>query len=541
MYQDYLERPVLEVLTTLNNGHPYVFPGLLHLADLHWLGARNQLLLACGLLFAIATATLLAVAVARAPGLATYERLALAGVPYVLVFWLAGYIRLGWGTAGTEGFLVTSSIACSLWAWIRAHEDDAGRIRWLAASLLAAVVATASTAAGIAVWPALLVAGLLLRLPPRRLLPAAMGLAVFALLLAAGHARRGTDVDVDPLWLLRVGASGLGSVVYHAASLGSRPHDGVVAERVAPVLGALAGVAFGVGLVFRIVRGPRPDRLEVFLLAMAMSGLVVAPMPGLVRRALFERSPGQVYASRYLLYTLLFWLPLLLLLGVRAARRGGACARLLPFAIAALCLALWPSHVRYADRLAREHDNMRVGELSVLVGVWDDALWGPYFPPRLGIRLAPDLLRERRLAMFRDGWHDLIGAPWSLQPRGDAGPGCALRVVDSRWVGDPRGTAARLAGAVRTVHSHREPVTLVAVDGDGRVRGLVRPALRGAPWRAGEARSYPFEGYVRVRRTSHAGPRFTGWRFYAVSENAVRPCVLSPPVAGSVPVRRGGP
>ena len=474
-----------------DNGHHAVLPNLVRVIDLHVFAAQQGLQVVVGIALALATLLVLW----RAIGSQAHAgiRAAVALVIMIGLFWFGSVRTLMHGNESVHAYAVTLFLALGLYvltqAWRSAPATTASTTDAALASSCA-MAAAFSFGSGIACFAAFAAVLALQRASWRAWCVLLAGLLLTVLLL---HWSGGTGVPLRlaPLqqfeqWLRWLA----GPFVYASWPLldpAIAAQIPVPALRVAAVTIAQGYAAwFGPvmlarwphlligagGLLWLCIVGWRAWRQRqpgaLAAVGLACFGAAVGAMIVLVRGGYFEALPEQLLASRYVVWSSLFWAGLALAAIVQA--RHATRARALAIAVALLLLPSQAWMARYGTHMRAVAERTAVAAVD---GVIDpDLPLGETVPAELTAALP--LLRKADAAMF--AWPE---ARW-LGRR----PGAAQIVtLDARDV-DVAAVSNRIGPAGRRVTFTLRDASnrLLLLDADGVVRGLAIRDGRGAQW-----------------------------------------------------------
>lgn len=499
MLPDYLTRPFPDNVLFLENGHRPILPGLVRVAELAWLGGGQALQLAIGALAALATVLLLARIALTDRSVDAGRRALAVALIAGLVFWLGNGRYLLHGNESVHGYLLTACLAGALALLTTAQAPGAARV---AGAAVLALLATFCFGPGLAAFGALVMLALIQRRPRVALaLAAAAGLTLaLYLLLPAADGVRGV-IAIRPLATAQLAAAWLASLWIHLLQPvldveASHALPGLVARAAAPFAAAwesrfgdvwrqhgLATLVGAIGIGYLLAASVRSwrdrdgGRLRLTGLGLAWFALGVAGLVALARLDYFAVHPDQLLAQRYLPWSCLFWLGLLLaaLAAPGAAPHAGravAARRAIAPALAVFALAaIVVSTPMYRGWGARTQDNIALQAVGVAVGVLDSGLplWETQFehiPP------ARELLQARSLAMF--AWPE-TRALAGVAPNPQAAAPAArltltLRPIGNRFGGEAVAVTARGIDASAT---SALPRRLLLQQRDGPVVGLM--------------------------------------------------------------------
>ena len=529
LYTAYLGLDFPASAMQLENGHRPILPALVRIAEIQWFGANQRLQLVLGVALVMLTTLLIAATAWRGRSSAASGA---AGVllAVLALTWLGNARMLVHGNELVHAYLVTSCVVVS------ALVLHASRFAWSGTGmLLAGLLATAATFSfgpGIAGFVVVFVTASMLRLPPKTYVaPAALFLfSVLAYLMAGGV---GDSMALRPLDNLAVLLRWLASPWFHAwlgfaepSMLSWTPGDGAIpaalsamARGLANLLGPdwmrLAGIGIGsLGLLAYgalMWRGWRsrlePTRLGILAMSLATFGLGTGAIICLARLVYFDLHPMQVIADRYLPWTCLFWLGLVLGWSERpATARRWARDAILPVLALVTAIALQPSHVTLAGWSATVHRNVQQSSVAAQLGIWDPQR----FPDgadasRTDVERTLALMRQQRLSMFAEPAFNLLSRGWRA-PTGEHPVPPGSRAFGNReFVDDLSGDPVMsIEGWVTRIEDRPHDAALVVVDAAGEIRGLARFSFIG-PGKRGFRLNVPakrgFDGYVLAPRT----------------------------------------
>lgn len=499
-YRHLIERPFAEVVLAADNGHREILPKLVRMAELKAFAADQSLQITLGMLLALATFMLLGLMHWRAP-LPFAQRCAGMLIAALGIFWLGNERALAHSNDAIHAYLVTFFMATALTLVARVSPASES-LRSLAASLCA-LAATFSFGSGIAVWPALLLVLALRRAPLRAWLPFAGGL-LLALVLYLGGASEATtttlsfDPSAQGLLLLRWLAAPFLYVFWPLLDSGiaaqlpagiARDISSSIAQAWTSAFGAaaqstwplaafgLAGVAMFFLMCWRVWRAHDAGAVAVRIaLGVAGFALSVGAVVALSRANYFAVHHDQVQATRYLVWSSLFWCGLGMAFVLRMAAPQAAAG----FALV-LAIIIAPSEI-WMGRLAA---NMRtVADRAALGGavrVLDRA--EPLGETRFEeLAYLLPLFEQRRLAMH--AWPEtawLGRRPSAAAVHPIAADDVRVEVIDNRFDGDGARIVLRAPAAVHAL--------IIVLDASGYAIGLAQRD----PGYAGDT----FRGWIR--------------------------------------------
>jgi hypothetical protein len=489
------------------NQHRLVIPKLFLLADLHWFQARQVFSLTS--IFAIQLLLL---------GLLGWSMRVLGG-------WRGALWRTGFGLGAfclfcpsqwgnfvwgfqtcfvLPGLFATLSFAGLLLYWVRAGQ--AKRWKYLLVSIVGALGASYSLSNGNLLWPLLVAAALLLRLPLRATLAYATAGVVSTAVYLTDYTRPSPEPLGTPGAILRYVATYFGSswLPSHTRSVAEASGVQWIPSnlRLAEILGA-AGILIFVYFLLQVpsyIRERRPFCIQlVLLLCFCLgTGLVTA-----LARVVF--GTGQAFSSRYQTVALLFWccMGLLLLASVSELRKIRDVPLLQAGVLAVMLFAAyWVETPIVTARLQGFHLNAAGMALVTDVPDMDELQWAN-FRPEVVLSLAP-FMRQERLSVFSQREPSLLGKPldsmFTVVPPSD----CTGKIGTSTAITDTWPRSLRITGWAWDYKDRRPPSEIV-ITNNGIISGLGAVG----DWRSGNklggswaANFTGYTGYVRDVRES---------------------------------------
>lgn len=496
------DAPFLDGVLMVSNGHREVLPNIVRWLDLRLFGASQLLQIVVGIALLLATLAVLWRPLRR---LTPLTRAAAYLWAIVGLCWLGNARALAHAQESVHAYLVTLALVCGVALLARVPRD--GRDAWCR-GLLAGVcglVATFSFGSGVACFGAFLIVLWLRRASWRDALPvlSCAGLAAMSLVIAGVGDER---IEFAPLvqgervlrWLAAPSLYAAWPLFDPeiAARLPLAPLRAMVlpvAEGISNVIGPahvarwphlLTGTLGAMWLLVASVRcRSAPTTPVVIGLGVAWFAAGVGGLIALARLGYFELYPEQLLASRYVVWSSLFWA------GLAYAAISGARNATAPGVAIVIALLLIPSQFwmwRYAERL--QEVALPVATAAA-VGVLDPALpLGENVISELRDALAP--LEARGAAMH--AWPETY---WlGRTPNADAVHAVATGALTVSIFEDqlsPGETARRVAFAAPSTRVER----WLLQDEDGRVRGLAirdpLDATRAIGWMRGTTDTTP--------------------------------------------------
>lgn len=493
-----------------DNGHHEVLPNAVRVLELHVLDAGQQLQVWTGI--ALLAATVCAIWWQLRCEREPLRRRAQLLAAVVGLCWLGNVRVLGHANESVHAYLVTLCVVLGI-GWlargvrIPAATVAAPGIRDAVPAAALAAIAAFSFGSGLAAFIALFAVAFLRRAGPPVHLVLGGALAATLLLRRIGNA--GADAFapsfaplaqadlalrwlaapmvhaawplLDPALAARVPTAPLRAVATGIADAWQGAFGPVMLARWPHLLFGAAGVAWLLSMTWR-ARGSatRPALLGIGLawFALGVGGLVA-----LGRLRYFELHPDQLLASRYVVWSSLFWAGL----GIAAVARARVPVRA-AIAVALVALALLPSQL-WMWRLGTSlRDAAQRTAVAVAVGVLEPGLETGESVPAEVARALP-AIRRAHAAVF--AWPETAALGRGIGEAGGIVATDAMTIVP---------VPNRLGGPGRRVRFRADARQdrLVLVDADRIVRGIALrdPAQEGAwiGWMQGAPR-----GAVQVR------------------------------------------
>lgn len=533
LYNVYLGQPFLDAVVQLENGHRPILPALVRIAELRGFEGGQTLQVVVGLAAALLAAGLLALSAVRERDAAPLLRAVAVLVTVLALFWLGNARLLMHGHELVHIYFVVLFCVLALLAMVRAGSDRLARWPWLAA--ICCIAATFSFGPGMASFGAVLLLGLLARMPWRHL--AILGgtlvvtLVLYLFVLPGDQGVRGS-LALDPLqdigllarWLAAPGmrawlghgeppleawlqpaleANKIGHLLRASAGWIATPFGVRAPYHIATLVGA-AGLGLWLSMLWRTWRThatvSRTGLLGLGLASFAVGGGIIVCLG---RLQYFAEIPREVFADRYLPWSCLFWLGLALHALLARPPRSAWRGRLAPVLALALAVLLLPTQEALAGWSEVVSRRVTASAVAAQLDIWDPQRFGDASASEQQTADSLALLRERHLAMFGEPARALVEAHWHAPtldvPEGGGRAGI-VRVFE-----DPHSQhqVAEFGGSMPRLDAAGRDPLLVVVDADGALRGLAKSSWLGPgkhalrfnlAWRHG------FDGYVRDPR-----------------------------------------
>ena len=366
--------------------------------------------------------------------------------------------------------MVYCAAAAALFAlWKSAVEH--WNVRWLAASIALAVVATYSMANGILIWLVMLIAAVWLRMPRKWLQAVAVSWVVIG--IAYFYHWHPSAASSEPLPLfthitraISFWFGHLGSPVAPLTNLFETEFHRFLLAVVPGVLLALILLA-GFAMLWL-----RPQK---FTSARAMLLFYSIFLAGSSAAMAWGRSTGSLmvlFEPRYLTPSYLFWLstllwlwPILVFRLRRSVVYGVLCAAIL------LGIAIHQRAVLIDVR--NRVDTEKLGEMAVVDGVTDPHAWVVLYHTPAIVMDAIDYLKKNRLTIFTEEWTHWPGIPlhrrFSIDHTPDA---CQGEFEQAIGIASPLHPGWRLTGWAWDNRAKKSPRYILFADDTGTVAGV---------------------------------------------------------------------
>ncbi len=505
LYATYLGLPFPANAVQLENGHRPILPALIRLAEIRWLAADQKLQVAVGLGAAILSLILLARRILRDRPLSDIIAFACVAQAVLGLFWLGNARVL---LHGNESVQMYGVILCAVIAILTI---DNSRTRF--SGLAVAVTCASCTAAaftfgtGIASFVAAMLLAALARW--RRVAIAILavvfvGTGAFYLLGLPGSAGIRHTLLVEPAANLAIllrwlsaplmcawlghgdpllvdwwrSPVGLANVALDSArSIGTLFGDAAVMNE-SLLVGAIGGVAFVIAMVDAWRQRATLSSTRFVAIGLATFALGVGLVVCVARLDAFARFPGEVFADRYLPWSCLFWLGLVVYALDRMPRKA-------PFELFSVLVTLasivffLPSQRSQAGWSASVFRHVQESASAAQLGIWDPAALPDDRSSRSESTLRSlEMLRDRRLSMFAEPEFTLTGSEaWSSSALRGADYEGTSRVT--RVFHDTLGNReiAAFEGTFPAQEGQHGWMPLVVVDASGQLRGLAKQSF----------------------------------------------------------------
>jgi hypothetical protein len=402
----------LSELWAQHNEHRVPVAWILGLLDLRLFGGRN-ISLSVEILLVQAAGALLLIAMFRRFSGGRGPILTIAGLALFCAFTPLQMENFTWGFQVTFVLAALAGPAAFAAAIFHSAAVSSDTRRWislpLVLSLAAAFTAECGLAAGLTVWPILILLGFALRFPVKsQILTATVAIAAVALYFTGYHS---PSYHADPLQTLRHP----GAIVKYVVTYFGCTWDGTLpsSSSVPTVSELLTGLAILLALAgsarLGMRRKPPADRLQCFLAANMLFAIATAVLTSLGRLSF---GIDQATSGRYQTIALLFWASLaaILLVAMTASRRRGFAVVALQIVLALLMLSAGPRYMEMEQFAQDQRDTVAAG-YAALVNPHPDleALHNLYPKPELLDRYS--YLRSHGLGapaseVARQGSHD---------------------------------------------------------------------------------------------------------------------------------------
>lgn len=490
-----------------DNGHREILPNLVRLVELRVFAANQWLQVLVGAALALATFVMLL----RAMRLATQEALKVRAAiccVAIAVFWLGCQRTLAHGHDAVHAYLVTLCLAAGL------AQAQRGDTRSMLVAVLLGIIATFSFGTGIACFAAFATVLWLQRHGARTWLLLGAGGVLAAALYLSGNAGAShlqfapmTQATLLLRWLAAPFAysawpaidpdvaaqvpTKLGrSVAVPMAQAWERVF-GAFETATWPWLGmGLIGVVLFVALLVLIRRRERVSGIATVGMGLAAFALTAGLAITAARTTyVTQMHPDQLLATRYVVWSTLFWIGLLLTavgLSIRPRR--------VSLAVAAVAILLIPSQLWMAQLAMRMRVAAERGATMVASGVVaPDASLGETVPTELTLALPP--IQREHASVYR--WPEVA----HLQKPVTAAT--TEQVDATEWTIAPVRDLSGYQAARVAFRAQTPALRLLIVDASGMARGVaLRDRSRPGFWLGWVAAPAGNEGWRAVRLTS---------------------------------------
>ena len=421
------DAPFMDGVLMVSNGHREVLPNTVRWLDLRLFGASQHLQILTGIMLLLATVLALWHA---GRTIATPARAVAMLWATIGLCWLGNARALVHAQESVHAYLVTLALVCG--AGLLAISPRGARDAWVRGLLAGGcgLIATFSFGSGIACFGAFLVVLWLRRAPLRDVWPVlTCGLLATALLLGAGVGEERvafaplTQIErllrwlaapslyaawplLDPAIAARLPVAQVRALVMPLA-------EGVIAVTGPTLLARwphlLTGTLGAIWLMIASIRCRRaPVRAAVVGLGVAWFAVGVGGLIALARLGYFDLYPDQLLASRYVVWSSLFWT------GLVFASLSGERTTWQPAVALFLAVLLLPSQLwmwRYAERIQQVATPIAT---AAAVGVLDpSAPLGENVVTEIRSSLAP--LKARGAAMYAWPEAHWLGRPFNAE------------------------------------------------------------------------------------------------------------------------------
>jgi hypothetical protein len=331
-YLSYVNRPFVAAVFSADNGHRSVLPGFIKVIELRWLNGNQLLQLGLGMVFALGAVAVFSNLAWRDRSHPSFHRLLSVALFSFAVLWLGNARMLAHGNESINIYPIIFALACSAFLLAGRASVGAGR---LVAAILLAVAAAFSFGSGIAVFLAIV----MILFIDRHYTCAAIASISFILTLALyiwlpNDAGVRNTIEFNPILNLHTMATWISSMwiqlfglqVDSGNSLPGGLRDGakLIAFLYASVFGSpkvntlplalvgYAGIFVLLWMTWKSWARTIPiSPLRVAALGICWFALGVGALVAISRMSYFNDHPGQIFANRYVAWSCLFWIGLL--------------------------------------------------------------------------------------------------------------------------------------------------------------------------------------------------------------------------------------
>jgi hypothetical protein len=466
------------------DNHVKIFPRAICLANLRFFHGDSQMLFFAGLVLLFITVSLLLIPVWRDKTVSPTAKTLCTLVVLLGNFWMGRANITANGEFNCENSLVMSGAALAFLLIPKTH------CSWTTTAVVvcAGFVASFSFGTGLAIWPTLLLLAWCLRLPRRTIV--VLGISALAAVVIykilpvlpfswpkISDVPHGGPIDALTKFCRLVGSPVLYTIT---ASRGGKALTDLEQSFSIAFWSGLAGLTLaGIAVIPRMLRRDLgKSSVENTGLSLLMFNLFALTLIAVGRLKSFDLTP---FAPRYLFWSSLFWMSLILLAIERAEHlhRGRWPILLLPFAIA---IFAWPAHYQasFSCKTAQimHYDRDATAMINGVVDAQTRQMVPPEFQQIFEKRLhMVSEMRAGRLDVFAEGLQDWIGLRevdvFGTRHRLEGLNGqCSIDALAQCDNGAP---AARASGQALK-HEQSIPRTLVIIDPNGVICGVARSA-----------------------------------------------------------------
>ena len=448
------------------NQHRVLVPKLFLLADLRWFRATQISLLTANLVIQFLHLTLLGWSMRRFGGWTGALWRTGAGLAAFCLFCPSQWPNFLMGFTGLCCFLppffVSLSIVGLLLYWQSSRETSSANRSWmyLLLSMAAALCATFSLSNGNLLWPMLLMAALVLRVPRA-------GIGMIAAVAAAGMFAffYNYTVYISATSLVHSPGELVALIKYVAVYFGSSwVQNSITLAEMVGVAGALLFL-FVLSLLPAYFRASPAFcvQLTVTLLFMLATGIVTAP-----GRLVFGIE--QAFSGRYQSFALLYWCCLALLLLGTYSRRMGTRALLTAEMVLLLVMVFAATKAETPLGKARwQAFNLDAAAMALVTDVPDNPqlVWADSHPSYM--RTLVPYMRSEGLSVFSRPEISYLGQELSSVLQ--AGSDCAGKVESTTVITNSSLQSLRITGWSWDLRNQRAPSQIV-VTAEGVISGL---------------------------------------------------------------------
>ncbi len=467
------------------NGHSHFFPSQIWLADLRYFQGSQDVLFVVGFTLQLISIALLVIPIWRDAAVGRTERLAAILMVVTINMWMA---RANMTASGGFNCCYSLTLGGAALAFLCLPARPSSLQRPGASTLVviaACVVASFSFGTGLAIWATVLLLGYCLRVP-FRLLALLLGSAVICSVIYTLLPARvvGASFFAKLTWTLP--STYLTLIEYLCRLLGSPFSHGAAAwlsskATSADQFATLSVWAGASGLFFaccflglRVHRRDLKAGLAVIGLGLMVFNLIAIALITIARAEHIRVIPSELNAPRYLFWSSLFWVGLLLLALNHFKNNRLLRAPIILFVLA-IPIVLFPSHHNEGLRWRFARYLQEAAATGLINGVRDESKSKLLFRNTEQVYHLAEQLRQRRLDMFADGLQDWIGkTETELFDGKHASSGLTANCrVDAYVKCDDGAPAARVVGWART-RGQEAPNALVLIDATGKICGVAR-------------------------------------------------------------------
>lgn len=397
----YLTTPFPQSVLELENGHRPVLPGLVRVVELFWLGGTQVLQALTAWLAAGVAAAMLVLVIRR--DLRRNPVLLASGVcvVFAMLAWNANARMFIHAFEAQHVFYVVCFLVIAI--HFAARDPLETDVKSWIFSVAACIAATFSFGSGIASFAAVLVVAVLRRHTPGPLLFIALSaLATFVLYFLVLPGAEGVRNSISEFAFRATVFVAIARVGAVFAELVRIFVPDLAVQAIVAVLAAAVGIAFLVLSLLRQWRRSEPFAdAELFGVALFVFGFATNVLIAVSRANFFFGHPDQLFADRYLFWSCVTWLGLVIYGLQRLVQASTPWQYAAAAAIGVLSLAAVPSAIWFNQWSAEVYRASELAAVAIKLGIKNDAQIAQISDAGLATTYrALDEMHKRDLSMF---------------------------------------------------------------------------------------------------------------------------------------------